>query len=285
MALGDSITGARSFLFSTSFTNPRYIKLPRKFRSRPFFGYCKCRETVPNSFRTLSHVSKIRYENFVNNIVIKYAAGAVMDGLFGGPFEFRGKSWAIGGDPKQITFPNFIKRYQSYVFYLQHLFFFDDPWPLVSHTAFADSTSSVQGASRSYHVPEICLGDEFCPPGQYQPALDQLNAAQSGAWISNWPTEYQYLMEQMKANPKIDIQNDWKVLTILIGANNLCRACDPEFDIFDAADNFEDSLRQLVAKVQATIPKVFVNLVSIFNVSQVFDITEKSLECDAAHGA
>jgi phospholipase B1, membrane-associated len=129
------------------------------------------------------------------------------------------------------------------------------------------------------------LGDEFCPPGQYQPALDQLNAAQSGAWISNWPTEFQYLMEQLKANPRIDIQNDWKLLTLLIGANNLCRACDPEFDIFDSAQQFEESLRLLLTKLRLNIPKLFVNLVSMFNISQVFTLSEKSLGCMADHGA
>lgn len=130
----------------------------------------------------------------------------------------------------------------------------------------------------------MCVGDEFCPVGQYRPDLDRLNAAQSGAWISNWPTEFQYLIQQLKADAKINYAEDWKMLTLLIGANNLCRACDPEFDIFDEAAEFEASLRQLVGKLR-TIPKLFVNLVSIFNISQVFNITENSLQCEATHGS
>ena len=33
------------------------------------------------------------------------------------------------------------------------------------------------------------------------------------------------LVERLKAHTEIDFHNDWKLLTILIGVNNLCEAC------------------------------------------------------------
>jgi len=71
-------------------------------------------------------------------------------------------------------------------------------------------------------------------------------------------------------------------LTVLIGANNLCRGCDPNFNIYDEAKDFEDQLRALVAQLQE-VPRLFVNMVSIFNISQVFKVSEKELYCRGVH--
>jgi len=45
-----------------------------------------------------------------------------------------------------------------------------------------ESNRQLWGQSFGMHLPEVCM-PFFCPPGQYQPELDQLNAAQSGAFI------------------------------------------------------------------------------------------------------
>ena len=46
---------------------------------------------------------------------------------------------------------------------------------------------------------QLCY-DILCPPFQYEPKLDVLNAAQSGAMIPNLVThEWRYMLEQLKA--------------------------------------------------------------------------------------
>ena len=61
---------------------------------------------------------------------------------------------------------------------------------------------------------------------QYHPTLDVLNSAQSGAMVSDLVThELDYLIKMLKANPDINFDEDWKVLSILIGANDLCASC------------------------------------------------------------
>lgn len=78
-----------------------------------------------------------------------------------------------------------------------------------------------------------------------------------------------YLVSALKNQyKKVDFNHDWKLLTIFIGANNLCSACknsqhsDPDF--------FESQLRQVLQLVEKNIPRVFVNLVGIFNISGVW---------------
>jgi hypothetical protein len=53
-----------------------------------------------------------------------------------------------------------------------------------------------------------------------------LDAAQSGAMVSDLVShEFDYLLKMVKSNPKINFEEDWKVLSILIGANDLCASC------------------------------------------------------------
>jgi len=92
-----------------------------------------------------------------------------LKGAYGGLEEYRGQSWSIGGDSDAVTLANFFKYYNS----------------------------SVQGASLSNHIVEVCMGP-FCPGHQYWPDLDVLNAAQSGAWIQNLPYQIKYLKAMLK---------------------------------------------------------------------------------------
>jgi len=69
---------------------------------------------------------------------------------------------------------------------------------------------------------------------------------------------------------------------LLIGANNLCESCYDSFDIYDSAAAFEKSLREIVGELQ-TIPRLFVNLVGIFNISGVYTIALNNTYCRNIH--
>jgi len=78
------------------------------------------------------------------------------------------------------------------------------------------------------------------------------------------------LVSQLQTTYKdqIDFYNDWKLLTIFIGANNLCSACEGRDS--STPKYFGDHLRQVLTDIEAKIPRVFVNLVTIFNISGVY---------------
>lgn len=132
-------------------------------------------------------------------------AGFAMDGITGLIDEFRGKVALIGGDSGALTMANFMGHYSG----------------------------SLQGRSVGRHIGEI-TGAHY----KYHPTVDQLNAAQSGARRSGRRPcvcvqflvltdkrddskalldEVVYIVSQMKANPKIDFANDYKIVSILIG--------------------------------------------------------------------
>jgi phospholipase B1 len=124
-------------------------------------------------------------------------AGFGIQGSKGQLNESRGLSASIGGDTNAVTLANFLRFYSP----------------------------NLQGPSLGQHIVELCEG-ALCPPLQYHPAQDVLNSAQSGALLENLVThELDYLISQLKVNHAINIKEDWKVLTIFIGANDLCSSC------------------------------------------------------------
>jgi len=179
-------------------------------------------------------------------------AGFGIEGAKGLLSEFRGQSWAIGGDENATTLANFIKYFNP----------------------------NVTGYSLGKHFVELCYGP-LCPPLQYHPKLDQLNAAQSAAMIGDIAKhQVKYLVKQMKSM-EIDIETSWKHITVLIGANDLCISCLIEKIL--SADEWEANLRKALDQIKAEIPRVIVSVVEIFNVSQVYDLSLKNKYCTNVH--
>lgn len=181
-------------------------------------------------------------------------AGFGIEGAKGGLNEYRGLSWSIGGDNNATTLANFLQTYNP----------------------------NLQGPSLGSHLVEICYGP-LCPPFQYRPAKDVLNSAQSGAMVEDLVNhEFDYLLKQLNSNPNINMEEDWKLLTILIGANDLCASCTFVKNFLDP-DEFEAHLGTVLEKVRTNIPRVFVQIVELFNLSQVYDLSLKTKICTDIH--
>eukprot|EP01119_Soliformovum_irregulare_P007145 TRINITY_DN19544_c0_g1_i1.p1 TRINITY_DN19544_c0_g1~~TRINITY_DN19544_c0_g1_i1.p1 ORF type:complete len:351 (+),score=86.50 TRINITY_DN19544_c0_g1_i1:1563-2615(+) len=180
-------------------------------------------------------------------------AGFGIMGLEGWLDEYRGCSWSIGADSGRNTVFNLLKHFNP----------------------------NLIGGSVGYHFVEICY-DEICP-SPHEPAYDKLNGAQSGAYTQNLPDQVDYIVNQMINDPNIDYANDWKMLTILIGANNLCLSCFSDLSVFESANVYQQYLEQTLNKIQSKIPKVFVNILDIFNISQVYELSLQSEWCSDIH--
>ena len=120
------------------------------------------------------------------------------NGRKGGLHEDRGTSWSIGGDANTTTLPNFIKQYNP----------------------------AVTGYSIGRREASLCWGP-VCRE-VHRKRHDVLNAALSGSMVRNvWFDEMDYLEQEM-LELGIDVENAWKVLTLFIGANDVCVACHME---------------------------------------------------------
>lgn len=163
--------------------------------------------------------------------------------------EYRGLSYSIGGDKDAFTIPNYIKHYQS----------------------------NVTGYSKGKHIGEYCDADGCM--GTYSPEDDQLNAARSGATAMNLNHELDYLIPEMMSMEGIDFQNDWKMINIQIGSNDMCGACNSSYMDEVTPEKFTGHVEAAIKRIHDNIPNVLVNLISTFNVSELFPLTEGQAYC------
>jgi len=163
--------------------------------------------------------------------------------------EFRGYSYAMGGDTDQITLANFFAHY----------------------------TPDVVGASLGHHLFELPYMDYW--------EQDHLNAAQSNAGVDTLLYQVDHLRRQLERLPNVDLEKDWKFLNLLIGANDACPLCW-EWDrptVKQAGDSFEGYLTQVIQAVYKKIPRVFFNIMPMFNVSQVYYLGLNVSYCSDFH--
>lgn len=167
------------------------------------------------------------------------AGMSAKDSTFLSMKEYRGLSYAIGGDSGVTTVPNILKSYVP------------QGYPIGASTGVGERDMKTNG----------------------------FNAAVSGAINIDLLGQAQWLVQQLQASTSIDYANDWKLLTLWIGSNNLCDVCSDEPD--NNADNFERYVTEALEYVYNTVPRVFVNLVVNLDITQLDNIN--SGLCDILH--
>lgn len=86
-----------------------------------------------------------------------------------------------------------------------------------------------------------------------------------GAIAQDLLSQAKELVKRLQSDATYDIKNSWKMLTLFIGANNLCDVCT------DPANNGPDAVQAGIEAaldyVKANVPRVFVNLVPVVDVT------------------
>jgi len=95
-----------------------------------------------------------------------------------------------------------------------------------------------------------------------------LNGAVSGAIVQDMPDQADWLIGKLQALGDDVWRNQWKVVTIWIGGNNLCDVCSNLEE--NSPDVYEDFLVRALTKLR-TIPRLFVNLVPSLDITQLHD--------------
>lgn len=173
--------------------------------------------------------------------------------------EYRGISFAMGGDPHTTTIPSFLKHYRA----------------------------DLVGASRGTHLVELCHG-AFCPPDEiaYRPQSDVFNAAQSGAMSSNLGLETTYLLQQVRHHRLVNVTTDWKLLTVFIGTNDVCQMGCKQALISPGAtgspDAFEAKLWLNLERIRERLPRTLVTIMQLPDASQVQWFAGRHRRCQLA---
>ena len=93
------------------------------------------------------------------------------------------------------------------------------------------------------------------------------NFAVSGAVASDLLEQAQLLVDRIRSD---DLENEWKVVTIFIGGNDLCAICKEKVKY--SKENFYNHIVAAIDKL-SELDKVFVNLVQTVEISKVATLT------------
>ncbi|KAF1798760.1 hypothetical protein V8B55DRAFT_1388400 [Mucor lusitanicus] len=155
--------------------------------------------------------------------------------------EHRGLNYMMGGDPDAISIANFIKHYNL----------------------------KLLGSSTNTH-PLVSIAGKVSYATHY-PLSDNLNAAISGAMAVNLDLELDYLLQELNnpftSNP--NAKNEWKMLNIHIGSNEMCQACDSKLTNLTTPEVYAREIENAIQRIKQSIPKVYVNLIGMFKFSVI----------------
>jgi len=115
--------------------------------------------------------------------------------------------------------------------------------------------------------------------GKATAATAGLNVAISGAIATDMPDQARTLVSKITADASIDLASDWKHVTLWIGGNDLCRACDgaPEH----SAETYIKSIEEALDILQVGLPRTFVSLVGIIDVTKLHEV--QNFGCASLH--
>lgn len=113
----------------------------------------------------------------------------------------------------------------------------------------------------------------------YSPGVE-FNTAEIGAITFDLLGMAQVLVERFKKDRRVNFETDWKMVTIAIGANDICSyVCsldDPNMLPEIHRKNLMETLRYL----KGNLPRAFINVVSKPKVRNLLDFTLKTNHCE-----
>ncbi|KAF6018532.1 hypothetical protein EB796_023156 [Bugula neritina] len=97
---------------------------------------------------------------------------------------------------------------------------------------------------------------------------------------SQMKLQAELLIKRMKADPKINIDEDWKMVTLLTGGNDICRAC-ANVSLYPAS-MFRANIEAALDVLQEGSPRTIVNLLEVFDISNLMKVMPLQPSCQEA---
>ncbi|KAF5295139.1 hypothetical protein FQA39_LY13290 [Lamprigera yunnana] len=104
----------------------------------------------------------------------------------------------------------------------------------------------------------------------------QLNVAEAGAMSIDMPFMSKELIKRIKHNPQINLNNDWKMISLMIGGNDFCGSMCYYNNPEDILKLHKKNLLQTLRNLRDNLPKTLVNLVLAPHLSLLRNVTRKN---------
>ncbi|KAM4770831.1 phospholipase B1, membrane-associated [Rhinophrynus dorsalis] len=227
---------------STMLNSEKNDPQPRKIGSNFSCTDLSPSDTVPTSVHSLKPADFKVIAALGDSITAGNGAGAIPINLLDVVSEYRGISWSIGGDEDLSNVTTLANILRKF-------------------------NPNIEGYSKGI--------------GSHHLNRSYLNRAVPGAKADDMLEQSKRLVQMLKSSSKINMAEDWKLLTIFIGGNDLCAICkDP---IYHSPENFVFRLQEALDYLQEQIPRLFVNLVTILDIIPLKQLyNDKRTHCPQA---
>lgn len=111
----------------------------------------------------------------------------------------------------------------------------------------------------------------------------QFNLAEIGASSSDMPFMAKALIKRIKLDKRVNFNEDWKMVTLLIGGNDICSYMCSLDDINKFPEKHRSRLLRTMRNLKDGLPRTFVNLVSIPLVDNLLNSPKVPNECRFFH--
>ncbi|XP_054653229.1 phospholipase B1, membrane-associated isoform X5 [Dunckerocampus dactyliophorus] len=104
------------------------------------------------------------------------------------------------------------------------------------------------------------------------------NMSVGGAKASGIPEQVRRLIDKMKNDTTVDFENDWKLVTLFIGGNDLCQYCNDRASL--SPQNFSHHMMTSLDMLYKEVPRTIVNILEILQIESLRRIKRDSLGCN-----
>jgi len=111
--------------------------------------------------------------------------------------------------------------------------------------------------------------------------ISQLNIGQPGARAGDLAKQARELVSRMQTHAEVDFQNDWKLVNIFIGGNDICAYCHDPNNWSGA--HFGERIAEAVQILYDQVPRVIVSVTSMLHLEMVRQIDQGELFCQGLH--
>jgi phospholipase B1 len=120
-------------------------------------------------------------------------------------------------------------------------------------------------------------GYSHCPSTRDNLERSWLNVAEPGGDNRDMPPQANDIVERMMNDARIDYVNDWKLISLFVGGNDLCASCRrTEY----TPENYGAKFREAMDILYANVPRAMVQLIAMFDVTPLSNFSN-SLLCNA----
>lgn len=81
------------------------------------------------------------------------------------------------------------------------------------------------------------------------------------------------LIDKIQEMSNVNIDEDWKMITIWVGSNDLCDVCN--FPELYSPENYEANIRAAIGALKHALPRVFLNLIQGLNPTMLYGVDYK----------